>query len=319
MSPRFELRRGFPERGAFPGEVAATIGVFDGVHVGHQRLLRAVLDGAGESETRILITFDPHPRCVVDPDGCPPVLTGLAERAALAARHGVASTVVLDFNRDLASWTAERFCDRLLESVPLRRLVVGSGFALGQGRAGDEMFLRRYGEEHGFAVESVPPLLLGGERVSSGRVRQAVLEGRVEDAAELLGRFHHLAGTVVPGDRRGRTLGFPTANLATGAPRCVPAAGVYATWLRAGGTWMRAATGVGLRPTFGGQSTTVEAFALDFDGDLYGTAVELQFVARLREERSYPDAEALVAQLHEDVAEVRRLMTALPEPEPVVP
>jgi riboflavin kinase/FMN adenylyltransferase len=320
VSPGFRLRRGFPERRAFARDVVATIGVFDGVHLGHQRLLQEVVSRSRSgADMGVLITFDPHPRCVLDPDGCPPLLSGVAERAGLAARHGVASTVALEFSAELARWSAQRFCDRLVESVPLRCLVVGPGFALGRARAGDEAFLRQYGAAHGVEVVSVDPLMLGGERVSSGRIRHAVLEGRVEDAAELLGRFHHLPGTVVVGDMRGRTLGFPTANLASEAGRCLPAAGVYATWLYAAGSWLRSATSVGVRPTFGGEMTTVEAFALDFDGDLYGAAVELQFVARLREERKYPDASSLVAQMRDDVAQVRTLMADVPEPEPLLP
>ena len=318
MSPAAPLLRGFPERGAFAGEVVATIGVFDGVHRGHQRLLQRVVADAGEARHRALITFDPHPRCVLDPGGCPPLLTHAVERADLAARHGVETTIVIEFSEELSTWTAERFCDRLVASLPLRRLVVGPGFALGRERAGDEAFLRAYGGAHGFDVVAVPALVAGGERVSSGRVRRDVVAGRVEQAAELLGRWHHLPGTVVRGDGRGRGLGFPTANIAGVPDRCVPGAGVYATWLHAGGRWLRAATGIGVRPTFGGTTTTVEAYALDFDADIYDATVELQFVARLREERAYPDAAALVAQMHRDVEAVRTLMADLPAPDAVI-
>ena len=314
MSAAAQLHRGFPAPGAIAGDVVATIGVFDGVHRGHQRLLQEVVAGAGDASTGVLVTFDPHPRCVLDRGGCPPLLSGAVERTRLAARHGVASTIAVEFTEDLSTWTAERFCDRLLESLRLRRLVVGPGFALGRERAGDEAFLRRYGDGHGFDVVSAPPLAIAGERVSSGRIRTAVLEGRVEEAAELLGRCHHLPGTVVRGDGRGRGLGFPTANVAAPDGRCVPGAGVYATWLRAGGRWLRAATGIGVRPTFGGETTTVEAYVLDFDEDIYDAEVELQFVARLREERAYADAASLVAQMRRDVDAVRVLMADLDEP-----
>lgn len=315
MTPAPHVVRGFPAPGAVPGFVVATIGVFDGVHLGHQRLLRQVVADSGRIHAAALITFDPHPRCVLDPEGCPPLLTNIDERAHLTTARGVVHTVALDFTQELSTWTGERFVDRLLESVRLRRLVLGPGFALGRERAGDEAFLREYGATHGFDVVTVDPVIVDGERVSSGRVRAAVLAGDVAQAAELLGRFHHLPGTVVEGDRRGRTLGFPTANVQSDTWRCVPAAGVYATWIRAQGSWYRAATSIGVRPTFGGETTTVEAFILDFAGDLYGADVELQFVARLREERAYPDAESLVAQMHDDVAAVRALMAELPEPD----
>ena len=317
MSSTGQLHRGFPEPGAIRGDVVATIGVFDGVHRGHQRLLHEVVAGVAGAGTGVLVTFDPHPRCVLDPAGCPPLLTGVAERARLAARHGVGSAIAIEFSEELSTWTAERFCDRLLTSLQLRRLVVGPGFALGRERAGDEAFLRAYGSGHGFDVVSVPPLTVAGERVSSGRVRGAVLEGRVEEATELLGRFHHLPGTVARGDGRGRGLGFPTANVAATAGHCVPGAGVYATWLCVAGRWLRAATSIGVRPTFGGRTTTVEAYVLDFDEDIYDAGVELQFVARLREERAYADVASLVAQMHRDVEAVRARMSGLDVPDAV--
>ena len=310
------IHRGFPRPGAIDAPVVATIGVFDGVHLGHQVLLRRAAQDAAHSATPVLITFDPHPRCVLDPAGCPPLLTTPAERAALAGAQGVMQTVVLEFTRELSTWSAERFCDALVASCALRELVVGPGFALGRARTGDERFLREYGSAHGFAVAAVPPVLHDGAPVSSGRVRAAVLEGDVTAASALLGRRYRLSGTVVRGDGRGRGLGFPTANIATPAERCVPAAGVYASWLRAGDVWRPAATSIGVRPTFGGGDVTVEAFALDFDQEIYGTEVELDFVSRLREERAYPDAAALIAQMHDDVARTRELLRESAAPEP---
>ena len=316
MSQR--LHRGFPERGAIAAEVVATIGVFDGVHVGHQQLLRQVAADAGEQRAGALITFDPHPRCVVAPSGCPPMLTTADERAVLAARFGVPETVVLEFTLDFSLWSAERFCDRLLESLDLRRLIVGPGFALGHSREGNENFLRAYGATHGFDVVVVPPVLVDGAPASSGRVRSAIAEGRVDAAETLLGRSYRIAGRVEHGEARGRSLGFPTANIATDPGRCLPAAGVYAAWLGTGGNWHPAATSVGVRPTFGEDSAlTVEAFVLDADLDLYGHDVRLDFVSRLREERFYPDPAALVAQMHEDVAVVREIMRARPAPQPL--
>lgn len=308
------LYRGFPEPGAVAAPVVATIGVFDGVHLGHQRLLQQAVRDAGATSNAALITFDPHPRCVLDPSGCPPLLTTVEERAMLAEQHDVGTTVAIDFTPELSSWSAERFCDRLVASLPLQRLIFGPGFALGKDRLGNEEFLRDYGASHGFDVSTVERVLVGGERVSSGRVRMALLDGRIEEAMELLGRRYRLPGTVVHGDERGRTLGFPTANVVSDARRCIPANGIYATWLRARNRWWPAATSIGTRPTFDGRSRTVEAYVLDFDGDLYEADVALEFVARLREERAFPDAQSLIAQVHVDVEAVRTLMSGLSEP-----
>ena len=308
------LHRGFPEPGAVAAPVVATIGVFDGVHVGHQRLLQQAATDAGTLNNAALITFHPHPRCILDPSGCPPLLTNLAERAALAAHHGVGTTIAINFTPELSTWSARRFCDRLLESLPLQRLIFGQGFALGKDRTGDETFLRAYAAGHGFDVCTVDRVVVDGERVSSGRVRAALLDGRMDEATELLGRWYRLPGIVGHGDERGRTLGFPTANVISDERRCVPANGIYATWLSAHGRVWPAATSIGTRPTFGGRTTTVEAYVLDFDGDLYDADVALEFVARLREERAFPDAASLIAQMHEDVAEVRALLSTMAPP-----
>lgn len=310
------LYRGFPEPGAVTAPVVATIGVFDGVHLGHQRLLQQALRDAGATNTAALITFDPHPRCILDPAACPPLLTTVEERAELAEQHGVGTTVAIDFTPELSTWSAERFCDRLVESLPLQRLIFGPGFALGKDRLGNEEFLRTYGASHGFDVCAVERVLVDGERVSSARVRAALLEGGVEEAAALLGRRFRLPGTVVHGDERGRTLGFPTANVVSDTRRCIPANGIYATWLRARDRWRPAATSIGTRPTFDGRTRTVEAYVLDFGGDLYDAGVALEFVARLREERAFPDAESLIAQMHEDVAAVRARLSTASQPQP---
>lgn len=316
-APAVQLLRDFPPHGLITRGVVATIGVFDGVHLGHQQLLRAVVDGAREGHDAVLVTFDPHPRCVIDPEGCPPLLTTPEERALLAGRSGVTTTLAVPFTRELSEWTASRFCDRLLESFSVRRLCVGPGFAFGRGREGDEKFLRDYGSTHGFTVESVPPLVVDGERVSSGAIREALAGGRVEHATRLLGRPYRLPGTVGHGDGRGRSLGFPTANLLTAPDRCVPAPGIYATWFGASERWFPAATSIGSRPTFAGEGMTVEAHLLDADLDLYGVEARLDFVSRLRDEIAFPTPEALVAQMHEDVRAVAAIMQGQARPEPL--
>ncbi|MFN2582543.1 MAG: riboflavin biosynthesis protein RibF [Candidatus Dormibacteria bacterium] len=309
------VHRGFPDR-SVGRDVAVTIGVFDGVHIGHQRLLDLTADHADGTDSGVLVTFEPHPRCIVDPGGCPPMLSSVDERAALALQRGVGMTVELAFTRELSTWSAERFCDRLRQSLPLRHLVIGAGFALGHGRRGDEAFLRTYGDAHGFEVDVVSPVILGDVPVSSGGVRTAVSEGRMEDASLMLGRPYRLHGTVIHGDGRGRTLGFPTANIAVDPRRSIPAHGVYATWLHAGARSVPAATSIGVRPTFGSGALTIEAHAIDAALDLYGADVRLDFVCRLREERAFSDAETLVVQMRRDVDAVRELMsTSAPPPQ----
>jgi len=304
---------GVPAPGVLRGAVSATIGSFDGVHIGHQRLLRFLSRDARRREGRtVVITFDPHPRCVVDPTGCPSRLTTVAERARLLHRHGADHVCVLRFTRALSRWSAPRFCDEVLRSLDIRCLMTGPGFALGHKREGDAAFLREYGAEHGFEVQTVAPAVRGGEPVSSSRIRAALQAGRVGAASSLLGRDHLLEGAVVRGDGRGRTLGFPTANLDVGSEACVPAAGVYATWLTTDAGVYAAATSIGVRPTFDGASRTIEAFALDFDADLYGRRVALSFVSRLRSERRFRDAEALVVQMRRDVERVRTRLLGAP-------
>jgi riboflavin kinase / FMN adenylyltransferase len=306
---------GFGRRQDGDAPVVLTIGSFDGVHRGHT----ALLDAAGAAARDVgaetaLLTFDPHPRCVLDPPRCPRSLTTLAEKRSLLAARSLDRMVVLAFNREVSGWGAEQFCDLLLEAFDIRALLVGHDFALGHKRQGDVAFLREYGRRHGFEVGQVGAVAVGGEAVSSSLIRSLLGEGDVISAAELLGRPYFMDATVEHGEEVGRHLGFPTANLSIAADKCLPAPGVYAMWVRVDGAWHAAATNVGYRPTFGGDRLTVEAYLLDFSGDLYDREVRAVFVERLREERSYPSADELVTQIGRDVAEVRSLLEAAAPP-----
>ncbi|HAW11081.1 MAG TPA: bifunctional riboflavin kinase/FMN adenylyltransferase [Chloroflexi bacterium] len=304
-----------PNRGPSPAPAACTIGVFDGVHRGHQRLLAATVAAARElGGIAGAVTFEPHPRAVLDPANVPPELTTLDEKRERLMAAGMDRVVVVNFTREVSEWTAERFCARLLDRFDLRRLVVGPGFALGRDRRGDIDFLRRFGAEHGFTVDTVPAVTEEGEAISSTRIRSALVSGDVEMAAGLLGHPYFLDGTVERGDRVGWRLGFPTANLGVEPGKCLPELGIYSTWVRVRGEWRVAASSIGYRPTFGGDRLTVEAHLLDFDADIYGERVRLAFVHRLREERWYPDEAALIAQMRLDVAETRRLLGAQEPP-----
>ena len=295
--------------------VVLTIGSFDGVHRGHTALLDAAGGAARQSGAETaLLTFDPHPRCVLDPPRCPRSLTTLAEKRSLLAARSLDRLVVLAFNREVSGWGAEQFCDLLLEAFDIRVLLVGHDFALGHKRQGDVAFLREYGRRHGFEVEQVGAVTVGEEAVSSSLIRSALGEGDVSRAAELLGRPFFMDATVEHGEEVGRHLGFPTANLSIAADKCLPAPGVYAMWVRVDGAWRAAATNVGYRPTFGGDRLTVEAYLLDFSGDLYDREVRAVFVERLREERAYPSVDELVTQIGRDVADVRSLLEVAAQP-----
>ncbi len=292
-----------------------TIGSFDGVHIGHQRLLRRVRATADRQDmTSVAVTFDPHPRCVVDPAGCPPLLASLSERVELLNRAGAERVVVLAFTNALRTWSADRFAAALVERLGMRQLVVGPGFALGRGREGTVDVLRGLGRTRGFTVASVAPTTRGGIPVSSGRVRDAITGARLTEAVAMLGRPYVLDGTIERGEGRGAALGVPTANLSVDGGRCMPAAGVYAGWLDFGDGWRPAATGIGTRPTFGGGAVTIEAHVIDFAGDLYGRRARLALTRRLRSERAFPSVQALVTAMEHDIDRTRDLVKRLGPP-----
>jgi riboflavin kinase/FMN adenylyltransferase len=301
-----ELFHELPPRESGGTGSVVTIGSFDGVHVGHQRLIRRVRESADRSSMHsIAVTFDPHPRCVVDPAGCPPMLSSLTGRVELLGLAGAERVVVLAFTEELRTWSADRFAAALVERLGMRRLLVGPGFALGRGREGTIEFLRTVGRRRGFTVTSVAPVKRSGAVVSSGRIREAIAGGTFGEAVGMLGRPYILEGRVERGDGRGAGLGVPTANLRVDPGRCIPSAGVYAGWLDAGDGWRPAATGIGTRPTFGGGSVTVEAHVLDFDADLYDRDVRLALVRRLRPERAFASIAALVTAMGHDIARTR--------------
>jgi riboflavin kinase/FMN adenylyltransferase len=300
------MRRHFGLPDARLGPAALAVGSFDGVHLGHCAVLERLRATAGEHGlTLAWITFDPHPRCVLDPANCPQQITTLDERLSLVGPLGVEHAMVLSFTRALAALSADEFMERLLASMELRKLVVGYDFALGRGRAGDVAWLREHGRRHGYDVEEVPPFRLDGEEVHSSDVRRLLTLGEVEAAARLLGRDFALAGLVEPGDRIGRSIGWPTVNLAVPPGKLVPGHGIYAGWASTPAGQHEAAISIGYRPTFDKTDLRVEAYLLDFAGDLYQQRLELRFVARLRDEIKFPDARSLSEQIARDVEDTR--------------
>jgi len=283
-----------------------TIGVFDGVHRGHQSLIRHNLDLAARLGLEsVVVTFDPNPLEVLRPDAAPARLCDLARRVELIARLGVELVEVLEFDTELAAMTAEEFvASVLIKRLDARHVVIGHGFRFGNRAAGSADTLRAAGltvDEFG---------LVGDERpLSSTRVRAAVADGDVKAAAEMLGRAHEVVGTVVQGEKRGRALGFPTANLEHHRLAAIPADGVYAGVAVTDGERYPAAISIGTNPTFEGHHRTVEAYLLDVDLDLYGHRVRVEFAERLRDTLAFDGVEALVTQMHQDVAATRRLLS----------
>jgi riboflavin kinase/FMN adenylyltransferase len=297
-----------------PGAVA--VGVFDGLHIGHRALFERARDRA-QGNACIAVSFEPHPDVVLAREFRPVApLTPLPEKRARLARMGV-DLHVLAFTRELAALEPEAFVKQyLVAPFAPRWLVVGEDFALGRGRAGTVARLRELGGGHGFEVEAVPLERRDGEPVTSTRIRELLAEGRVAEAARLLGRWYGFTALVVGGDRKGRTLGFPTANLRLHDEQQVPAHGIYAVWARIAGeaTWRMGAMSVGVRPTFGGGLRTLEVFLLDFEGDLYGRDLTVEFAAWLRPEQAFPGPEELVRAMRADVDAARAHLAALGAP-----
>jgi riboflavin kinase/FMN adenylyltransferase len=293
---------------------AVTIGNFDGVHLGHQALIESAARWARPAGGRtVVLTLDPHPARLLDPARAPATLTTLGQKAELVGALGVDALVVLPFTTELARRPAEEFARLVLaQALQAKRVVVGEGFRFGHQRGGDVKGLETLGAALGFGVESVAPVLYRGRPISSSRVREELARGEVAEARALLGRRFFIDGRVVEGERRGRTLGFPTANLET-LNETVPLRGVYAARCRVpSGDWVPAVVNIGRRPTFGGGAVSLEAHLLDFEGDLYGVDLRTEFAARLREERRFAGAEALVAQIREDVSRARAVMADPP-------
>lgn len=289
---------------------AVTIGNFDGVHRGHQALVAVAARGArSQKGTLVALTFDPHPGRLLDPQRGLATLTTLAQKEELLGRLGVQRLAVLPFTEELARLPPEEFARAVLAgALGARRVVVGEDFRFGQGRRGDVKTLGALGEDLGFEVEAVSAVLHGDRPVSSSRIRAALRAGNVEEAQALLGRPFFIDGTVVEGERRGRLLGFPTANLET-ENEILPCHGVYAARCRLStGEWLPAVANFGRRPTFGANLPSAEAHIIDFDRDIYGEGLRLEFHARLRDEQRFPGPEALVAQIGKDVERARALV-----------
>jgi len=305
--PEEELAAFSPEKDSL-----LTIGVFDGVHLGHQSLITELLKQA--SRRRLLsgvVTFRQHPEDVLSPGKTLPFLTDIKTRIKLLKDEGVDFIVPLPFTRRLAGLDARQFVALLQKHLRMRGLVLGADFALGKERAGDAATLKKLGQEMDFTVTIVPPLEINGEIVSSTTIRKAMADGDMKKVRGLTGRYFSLYGKVVTGAGRGEGLGFPTANLDVNSGQALPPDGVYAGLARVNGKVYGAMTNIGKNPTFANPNRTIETFLLDYSGDLYGRELSVEFVARLRDEKQFKNAGELKIQLAEDIKNGKSILESI--------
>lgn len=303
--------------------IAITIGNFDGVHKGHQRLMHELCMTSQELGCKpVLVTFSPHTLMVVRPEIDVRYLTTLEEKLALTRRYGaIADSIVIHFTPAVAAMSADEFMDSLRTNFALKGLVVGANFSLGHKRMGDVAFLEQYGQRHGIVVRPIPLAEDERERISSTRIRNLVSEGQISEANELLGHPHTVSDLVKHGDQRGRQIGFPTANLIPEAHKLVPANGVYAVRVRKQENATRDAintstvyngvVNIGIRPTFNGKERIVEAHLLDVELDLYDQRITIEFISRLRDEQRFASIDALRSQIATDVQQARQILNKL--------
>jgi riboflavin kinase/FMN adenylyltransferase len=290
-----------------------TLGNFDGLHLGHQELIRMIIARAREKgAASIVVTFRPHPLKILAPEKCPPLISIYEEKIRLFEELGIDVLVKIPFTLDFASMPPEDFVKNILcGKLGAKEIFVGSNYRFGKGRQGDVQSLRELGKKYGFSVNEVEQVSLMGEVISSTKIRNMLKDGEVEHAARLLGRNYAINGIVVKGDGRGRALGFPTANI---APRhaIIPANGVYAVRIFVRDRFYEGIANIGSRPTFNKQGLTIEVNIFNFDEDIYGEDISLYFIKRIRAEKKFEGADALIRQINSDIAEAKAAL-AMPQ------
>jgi riboflavin kinase/FMN adenylyltransferase len=289
-------------------ETVLTVGVFDGVHLGHCHLLRRLVQLSRPLLLPTVLTFSNHPITVLRPGTRVSHLTSSQQRARLIKDQGVELIVSLEFTPEFSQVSAEDFVKKLVDSLRMRGLVLGPDAALGRNRQGDFNFLRQLGADMGFWVESVEPLFLDGAVVKSRNIREGISRGEVAACAKLLDRNYSLEGQVIIGDRRGSELGFPTANLSLDSEIVLPGDGIYATWAFIDGVRYPSATSIGVRPTFGLSERLLEVHVMDFDHNIYGESMCVEFVSKLRDQETFQSVKELVHQINRDVADSRQVL-----------
>jgi len=307
-----KIFRHIEDQGLLVSGTVATMGNFDGIHLGHQTLVRNTVEESqrlGYPST--VLTFEPHPLKVLAPERAPSLILSYEDKMALLQSLGVDIVVAQRFDLQFASIAADEFvCRFLVDRLKIKKLWVGRDLRFGQGRKGGTDNLLRLAPGAGFEVGVLDPILLDGIRISSSRIRQLVEEGRVDEVRPMLGRYHFVSGRIVTGHRRGQKLGFPTANIAT-ETEVVPLNGIYATLIQVKNKQWLSVSSVGVNPTFGDGPRTVESFILDFDGDIYGERVKLAFVQRIRDEKKFVLVNDLIGQMDDDVKRAKALFKEL--------
>jgi len=301
MDATTELAGFNPEKGTL-----LTIGVFDGIHLGHKHLINTLTQKAAERNLISgVVTFRQHPRLLLSPHSKPAQLTSFEERANLLKSLGVEIVVPLTFTAELATLSAREFVMLLKQHLKMQGLVIGPDFALGRGREGDAATLKSLGQKLDFTVEVVLPLVLEGSLVSSTTIRETLAQGNISETTKLLGRHFSLSGPVVGGRERGQSLGFPTANIGLNSNLALPTDGVYATQAHVGDRVYPSVTNIGTRPTFSETERTIEVHLLDFTGNVYGQQLTIELVERLRPEMKFAGKEELIAQINKDIEQAR--------------
>ena len=293
------------------GETILTIGVFDGVHAGHRYLLNKIQQRAAEKNLLSgVVTFSPHPQSVLHPHNQLPWLSNLEDRVQAIQGLGIDIVAVLTFTPKLARLSAQEFISLVKKHLRVCGIIVGPDFALGRGREGNINLLRALGRKMQFSVEVIPPYTINGEVVSSTLIRQALVQGDMRRVERLMGRYFHLNGKIITSDKRGRVLGFPTANLdiPITSAQALPGNGIYATIAQVNGKQFPSATNIGIRPTFGEGERMVETHLLNYQGNLYGKEIRVEFVQKLRDEQRFSSSEELKAQIEKDVREVEAIL-----------
>lgn len=286
-----------------------TLGNFDGVHCGHQKILKKISSRAKQlNRSSIVFTFEPHPQKIVAPHKSTQLLTDLKDKKALIESAGIDYLVLANFTKDFSTKQPEDFVsDIIVNKIGASEVYIGHDYSFGRGKAGNIAKLKFLAKEHGFKVFVIPAVTKNKQTISSTAIREYIRSGKVEKASALLGRDYLIKGLVVKGTNRGESIGFPTANLDVRS-ELVPHSGVYATTAKVGNKTYKAATNIGTSPTFGASLTTVEVHLLNFNGNIYGKNVELTFVKRLRDEKKFPSIEALVTQIKADVAKTEKFL-----------
>jgi riboflavin kinase/FMN adenylyltransferase len=299
-----ELARQSPDK-----DTVLTIGVFDGVHLGHKHLLSQLKEKAGEQNLLTgVVTFRQHPQEVLSPQVRLPFLTDLSQRIRLLKDEGIDIVVVLSFSDELARLGAREFAILLKKHLRMQGLLIGPDFALGKNREGDISTLRTLGQEMNFSLSAIPPVMINGEVVSSTTIRRGLAQGDMGKVHNLLGHYFSLHGHIITGAGRGRGLGFPTANLEVDSKQALPPDGVYATLAHLDNGTYQSVTNIGKRPTFGSGEHLVEAYILDYQGDLYGQELQLDIIERLRNEKQFANPEELKEQITKDIAQGRAIL-----------